>query len=77
MGAFVHFMQGAAGRLLRIVAGLALIGVGWFVVQGTGGIVLAVVGLVPLVAGLVGICLVGPLFGYTLSGQPIRRPHAL
>ncbi|HLZ24213.1 MAG TPA: DUF2892 domain-containing protein [Ktedonobacterales bacterium] len=71
MGAFVGFMQSIAGRMLRIVVGLVLIGAGWIVVQGTGGTVLAVIGLVPLIAGVVGICLLAPLFGYTLRG--VRR----
>ncbi len=70
MGSFVHFMQSAAGRLLRIVAGIALIALGLVVIQGTGGTIVAVVGVVPLVAGLAGVCLIGALFGYTLTGQP-------
>lgn len=73
--AIVAFMQSAAGRLLRIVAGLALVAVGVFVVQGAWGFVLAVVGLVPLIAGIVGMCLLAPLFGLTLRGEP-RARHA-
>jgi hypothetical protein len=69
-------MQSAAGRLLRIVAGLALTGVGWFVVQGTWGVVLAIVGLIPLIAGLAGVCLFAPLFGLTLCGEHRVRSAA-
>jgi hypothetical protein len=36
--------------------------------------VLAVIGLVPLIAGLGGVCLVAPLFGFTLKGQ--QKPAA-
>ncbi len=75
MGAFVGFMQTPAGRLLRIVAGIVLIAVGAIFVQGGWGTVIAVIGLVPLIAGMVGICLVAPLAGYTLRGER-RVSHA-
>ncbi len=67
---FVTFMQSAFGRLLRIVVGVALVVVGAVVVGGAWGTVIAIVGLVPLFAGLVGICLFAPFFGYTLTGKP-------
>ncbi len=73
MSGFVPFMQGAAGRLLRILAGVALIAVGIWLVGGTWGIILAVIGAVPLIAGLMGICLFAPLFSYTLAGAPRSR----
>ena len=73
MNGFVGFMQSWIGRLLRVVAGLALIAVGLFVMQGVWGYVVAAIGLIPLFAGVVGICLLAPLFGYTLAGEPRRR----
>jgi hypothetical protein len=51
---------------------VALISSGLFAVGGTGGTILAVVGLVPLLAGLVDFCLFAPLFGSPLSGPKIR-----
>ena len=56
----VRFMERPIGRIARAVAGLVLIGIG----AGLGGLwwVLAVVGLVPLAAGLFNFCLVAPLF---------------
>jgi Inner membrane protein YgaP-like, transmembrane domain len=69
MSSFVTFMQSTTGRILRIVVGIVLIALGLLAVQGVWGIVLAVVGLVPLIAGLGGVCLVAPLFGFTLRGQ--------
>ena len=66
--AFVNFMNSAAGRGLRIVAGLALIVIGLASVGGTGGVILAVVGLVPLFAGIANVCLFAPLFGRDLHG---------
>lgn len=74
MGSFVSFMQSLVGRLLRIVAGIALIAIGLFVTTNGWGIVVAVIGAVPLIAGLVGVCLFAPLFGYTLTGQRKASP---
>ncbi len=74
MGSFVSFMQSLAGRLLRIVAGIALIAIGLLVITNVWGIVVAVIGAVPLIAGLVGVCLFAPLFGYTLRGQRKGSP---
>ncbi|GAC1320176.1 MAG: hypothetical protein NVSMB25_12110 [Thermoleophilaceae bacterium] len=72
--AFVDFMRGSAGRLLRIVAGLALIIIGLAAVGGTGGVIIAIVGLVPLAAGIFNFCLFGPVFGVDLWGR--RRDAA-
>lgn len=72
---FVGFMRGAAGRLLRIVAGLALVLVGLLMVKGTAGIVTGVVGVVPLAAGIFNFCLFGPLLGVGFLGKrPESRP---
>jgi len=60
--AFVSFMKSGAGRATRIVAGAAMIAVG-VAIGGTGGIILAVVGVVPLLAGVFNVCLFAPLFG--------------
>jgi Inner membrane protein YgaP-like, transmembrane domain len=69
---FAQFMSSGLGRGLRIVAGIILIAVGLAVVGGTGGIVLAVIGLVPLVAGVFDVCLFAPLFGAPLKGADVR-----
>jgi len=67
--AFVDFMRGTGGRLFRIAAGLALIVVGLAVVGGAGGVVIAVLGLVPLAAGVFNFCLLGPV-----RREPVGRP---
>ena len=67
-----QFMSSGLGRGLRIVAGIILIAVGLAVVGGIGGIVLAVVGLVPLLAGAFDVCLFAPLFGAPLKGADVR-----
>jgi hypothetical protein len=76
---FAAFMASAAGRALRIVAGLALIGGGLALAIFGGnqlvGVVVAVVGLVPLVAGALDFCLFAPLFGGPLSGVQARAQY--
>jgi ABC-type protease/lipase transport system fused ATPase/permease subunit len=77
--AFASSMSSATGRVLRILVGLALIGWGAFLSVTastmTVGIILAVVGLLPLVAGLVDVCVFAPLFGAPFSGAKVRA-HA-
>ena len=69
---FAQFMSSGLGRGSRIVAGSLLIAVGLAIVGGTGGTVLAVVGLVPLLAGVLDVCLLAPLFGAPLKGADVR-----
>ncbi len=69
---FAKFMSSGLGRGLRIVVGLALIAVGLVSVGGTGGFVLAIVGAVPLLAGVFDVCLFAPLFGAPLKGADAR-----
>jgi Inner membrane protein YgaP-like, transmembrane domain len=56
----VRLMNSPAGRVARALAGVALIAAGW-ISGGSGGLALALVGLVPLAAGMAGICLAAPL----------------
>ena len=69
---FAKFMSGGLGRGLRIVVGLTLIVIGLLSIGGPGGLILAVVGAVPLVAGLFDVCLFAPLFGAPLKGADVR-----
>lgn len=72
MNPFVKFMASTTGRIVRIVAGIALIVWGLVGLGGTVGIVVAVIGAVPLVAGMFDFCVFAPLFGNPLSGSKIR-----
>jgi len=72
MNPFVSFMASSTGRLVRIVAGLALVAWGWFGLGGMTGTIVTIIGLVPLVAGLFDFCVLAPLFGAPLSGPKIR-----
>jgi hypothetical protein len=68
---FEHFMSSFEGRLLRIVMGIALIVIGLAIVHGTGGVILAIIGLIPLVAGLGNFFILAPLFGGRLSPKAV------
>ena len=72
MNPFVLFMASPAGRLTRIAAGVALIVWGLGVTGGPAGVAAALVGAIPLFAGLADVCLLAPLFGNPLSGARIR-----
>jgi hypothetical protein len=72
MNPFVKFMASTAGRIVRIMAGLALIAWGLLGLGGTAGAIAAVVGALPLVAGAFDFCVFAPLFGNPLSGSKIR-----
>jgi hypothetical protein len=65
-------MASTAGRIIRIVAGIALIAWGLLGLGGIVGIVVAVIGLVPLSAGLFDYCVFAPLFGPAFSGSKLR-----
>jgi hypothetical protein len=74
--AFASFMSSAAGRILRMLVGLGLIGWGVYLIVAasnvTVGIIMTVVGLLPLVAGLADVCIFAPLFGAPFSGAKVR-----
>jgi len=72
MNPFIAFMASTNGRIARIVAGVVLIALGLLILGGTVGIIVAVIGAVPLLAGLFDFCVFAPLFGLPLSGPEIR-----
>lgn len=72
MNPFVRFMVSTAGRVTRVAAGIALTLWGLLGLDGGTGVLVAVIGLVPLLAGLFDFCVFAPLFGAPLSGPRIR-----
>jgi hypothetical protein len=73
MNALFGFLASPAGRVTRIIAGLALILIGLLALGGTWGWILAIVGLVPLLAGLFDRCVFAPLFGLPFVGERLRQ----
>jgi hypothetical protein len=58
MDKFFEIMEGPFGRVLRVVLGVVLIYLGLGRMGGMGGRVVAIAGLLPIVMGLWGPCLV-------------------
>jgi hypothetical protein len=73
MNTLFGFLASPAGRGTRIIAGLALILIGLLALGGTWGWILAIVGLVPLLAGLFDRCVFAPLFGLPFVGDRLRQ----
>ena len=67
---FSRFMASTTGRTVRVIAGMALIVTGGML--GGGWWAIAVVGLVPLAAGALDVCLFNALFGQPLRGKAVR-----
>ena len=64
-------------RILRIVVGIVLLYLGWGgVVVGTWGLVLKIVGFIPLLTGLIGWCPLYTLFGFTTCKVSPPAPQA-
>ncbi len=72
--AILDFLGSQPGRIVRIVAGLALITAG--VVAGGWWRALAAVGLLPLAAGVFDLCVLGPLFRLPFVGPRFRQAMA-
>ena len=57
-------------RAVRVVLGVVLLVVGFGVMDGTGGTVVGLVGLVPLLTGLSGWCPLYSVAKFRTNGQP-------
>jgi hypothetical protein len=71
MDPFPRFNTSISGHFVCIVVGIVLVVWGLIGLGGTAGIILAVIGAVPLLAGLFDFCVFTPLFGNPLSGSKI------
>lgn len=79
--AFARFMASGYGRLTRLGLGIVLVAVGLTVLPQPWGLTAAMVGLVPIAAGVFNLCPIAPLWGghfvgsrYRLSGRNERLP---
>ena len=65
---FARFMASPLGRGIRVVAGLAMIVAG-LVIGSAGGYVLAAVGVLPVMTGLLNVCVIAPMLQAPFSGK--------
>lgn len=70
---FITLMTSPRGRIMRVVAGIALMSIGLAVVRESLGTVLALIALVPIAGGVFDFCLAGVLMGYPLRGAETRK----
>lgn len=69
----LEFLGSSTGRIVRGLAGVLIIALGYFLSAGAWQWVLILVGLVPLAAGLFDFCLFAPLFGLPFLGEKLRN----
>lgn len=73
MEGLFRFLASAAGRWTRAIAGIILILLGVFWIGGVVGWIVAIVGLVPLAAGVFDWCVFAPLAGLPFTGSRLRQ----
>lgn len=69
--AIARFMASPAGRIARAVLGIALI-VWGISLQSALGWTIAIIGLVPLAAGVFDVCPISPILGLPFLGRDVR-----
>lgn len=70
--ALAQFLATSTGRVIRIVAGVAIILIGYLWVDAPWKYVLEAVGLVPIAAGVFDFCLISAATGHPFWGKDIR-----
>ncbi len=69
---FTRFMASPAGRLIRIVAGIALIAWGLPRRAAAGGIIGIALGVVLVLVGALNYCIISAILGGPLKGSDVR-----
>ena len=69
---FSKFLNSLAGRILRLVAGIGFLVVGYMYRDHALGVISMVWGVLPLSAGAFDICYISAALGGPLSGKKIR-----
>ncbi len=70
--AFSRFINAPAGRLARVVAGLALVALGATHLGSSWGLALLLLGVLPLATGTIDWCVLSALLGGPLTGRRLR-----
>ncbi len=76
MSGLIKFLASANGRIVRIAAGVVIILLGLLAVwpsSAVGGLVVVIIGAIPLLAGAFDVCLFAPLAGLPFKGTDIRK----
>lgn len=68
----INFLVTTRGRIVRAVAGFALILFGWFFLWYHGGIVVALVGLLLVLSAVNDVCLLAMLYDKPIAGDWLR-----
>jgi hypothetical protein len=72
----VGFMASRTGRWTRMLTGAGMV-MGGLATGSPKGKLMALAGLLPLLAGAFDLCLFGPFFGLPVKGEAIRRKVGL
>jgi len=72
---FSRFLNGPAGRIFRVVAGLGFLVVGYVYRGHALGVISMVWSIFPLSAGVLDICYISASLGGPLSGAKIRGKY--
>ena len=75
---FLSFMNTSTGRMIRVVAGMAVLVAG-ALLGGVVGTALAVFAVLPIATGVFGVCPINPLFGQPMRAcaVPVKRARHL
>lgn len=72
---FSRFLNGPAGRVFRLAAGLGFLVVGYIYRGHALGVASMIWGVLPLSAGALDICYISAVLGGPLSGAKIRAKY--
>lgn len=72
---FSRFLNGRAGRVFRLAAGLGFLVVGYIYRGHALGVASMIWGVLPLSAGALDICYISAVLGGPLSGAKIRAKY--
>ncbi len=72
----LKLMTSHKGRVMRILVGFVIMGVGLLLVRGLAGTLIAVFALLPIAGGLFDFCPMGAILGYPLRGPEARKEIA-
>lgn len=73
---FARFINSPTGRLLRLAIGTGLVSYGATQRATQTGVVLMLLGLLPLLTGALDLCLISALLGGPFSGDRVRDTRA-